>query len=108
MKERRDPFQAIADPTRRDIIELLSQEALTVNQVASHFDISRPAISRHLRILEECGVISYLQVGRARYCQAELAALQEVSDWIIQYQNFWDQRLNKLESLLKEEDQKKN
>ena len=107
MNERRDPFQAIADPTRREILGLLSEEALPVNQVAEQFTISRPAISKHLRILEECGLISFLKVGRERYCQAELAGLQQVSDWVSQYQNFWDQRLNKLEALLKEEDKKK-
>jgi len=107
MNERRDPFQAIADPTRREILGLLSEEALPVNQVAKKFDISRPAVSKHLRILEECGLISFLKVGRERYCQAELATLQQVSDWVNQYQNFWDQRLNKLEALLKEEDKKK-
>ncbi len=103
MIERRDPFQAIADPTRREIIGLLSHEALPVNQVANHFDMSRPAVSKHLRILEECGLISYLKVGRERYCQAELSKLQVVAEWVIQYQNFWNQHLNKLDSLLKKE-----
>lgn len=108
MYERRDPFQAIADPRRREILALLSQEALSVNQVARHFNISRPAISKHLKILQECGLISFLQVGRERYCQAELAQLQPVAEWLLQYQNFWNQRLNTLEDMLRKEDESKN
>ena len=87
---RRDVFQAIADPNRRAIIHLLaSQEKMTVNDVTAHFNISRPAISKHMKILEECGLILIKPVGRERYCEAQLKPLKEVSKWTEQYQSFW-------------------
>ncbi len=75
---RRDVFQAIADPTRRDIINLLSNQTLNLNSVAENFDISRPAISKHIKILTECGLIVIRQQGRERYCVAQLETLSVV------------------------------
>ena len=69
---RRDVFQAIADPTRREIIHLLSRQSLNLNAVADNFEISRPAISKHIKILTECGLIAIRQEGRERYCDAHL------------------------------------
>ena len=99
---RRDVFQAIADPNRRAIINLLAkQEKMTVNEVTAYFDISRPAISKHMKILEECGLILIKPIGRERYCEAQLKPLKEVSKWTEQYQSFWTKKLDALDSFLK-------
>ena len=82
---RRDVFQAIADPTRRQIISMIAQEPLSVNAVAETFNISRQAISNHVKILRECGLISIRRKGRERYCDAKLDKLNEVADWVDQY-----------------------
>jgi DNA-binding transcriptional ArsR family regulator len=107
MEIRRDVFQAIADPNRRAIINLLSKKKLTLNGVAENFDISRPAISKHIKILEECGLIEIEQLGRERYCQAKLKRLNEVSQWIDQYKHFWEERMSSLERYLEEIQSKK-
>lgn len=107
MELRRDVFQAVADPTRRAIIDLLAKESLNLNAVAEHFDISRPAISKHIKILTECGLIDIRQEGRERICQAQLQPLKEVISWTKQYSHFWDKKLNHLQQFLKK-DQKTN
>jgi DNA-binding transcriptional ArsR family regulator len=99
---RRDVFQAIADPTRRAIINMIAGEQLNLNAVADQFDISRPAISKHIKILTECGLIVIKQQGRERYCEAKLAKLNEVSDWVEQYRQFWNAKLDSLENYLEE------
>jgi DNA-binding transcriptional ArsR family regulator len=98
---RRDSFQAIADPTRRAIIELLSRQSLNLNAVADNFEISRPAISKHIRILTECGLVTIRQHGRERYCEASLKKLNEVSEWVDQYKAFWTSKLDALEGYLR-------
>ncbi|MEX0721974.1 MAG: metalloregulator ArsR/SmtB family transcription factor [Balneolaceae bacterium] len=103
----RDVFQAIADSTRREIIHLVADKSLSINDVADNFEISRPAISKHIKILNECGLILIRKKGRKRYCQADLSKLKKVSDWAEQYKKFWSGRLDKLETLLSEEDQQK-
>jgi DNA-binding transcriptional ArsR family regulator len=100
METRRDVFQAIADPTRRAILGLLAAQALTLNAVAEKFPISRPAISKHVKVLEECGLVEIRQKGRERYCAARLDKLGEVSAWIEQYRQFWEQKLDSLEQYL--------
>src|SRR5216117_3062557 len=97
---RRDVFQAIADPTRREIINLIAHHSLNLNSVAENFDISRPAISKHIKILTECGLIIIKQHGRERYCEARLQKLNEVSLWIEQYRVFWTSKLDALENFL--------
>ncbi len=97
---RRDIFQAIADPVRREIIELLSKDQLTVNTIAERFDISRPAISKHLRILEECQVIAMNQRGRERYCEIKPESLIPASLWMDQYRQLWEDRLDNFEEYL--------
>ncbi len=97
---RRDVFQAIADPTRREIINLITHKSLNLNSVAENFDISRPAISKHIKILTECGLVVIKQTGRERFCEARLEKLNEVSDWIEQYRKFWDSKLDALEAYL--------
>jgi DNA-binding transcriptional ArsR family regulator len=95
---RRDVFQAIADPTRRQIIGLLANASLNLNSIADNFGISRPAISRHIRILTECGLVSIKQEGRERYCSADLAQLKTVADWTAQYHQFWMSKIDALEN----------
>jgi DNA-binding transcriptional ArsR family regulator len=97
---RRDVFQAIADPTRREIINLIAHQSMNLNSVADTFDISRPAISRHVKILTECGLLIIRQDGRERYCEANLGKLSEVSRWVQQYEVFWTKKLNDLKSFL--------
>src|SRR5664279_292780 len=105
---RRDVFQAIADPTRRQIISLLTNEALTLNGVAENFSISRPAISKHIKILRECGLIIIRQEGRERYCKMCPEPLQEVNLWAEQYKRFWNDKLNSLEKFLAQKPASKN
>lgn len=97
---RRDAFQAIADPTRREIINMIAGQPLNLNAVAENFDISRPAISKHIKILTECGLIIIKQKGRERYCEAQLHKLSEVSQWLEQYRVFWTRKLDALEHFL--------
>jgi DNA-binding transcriptional ArsR family regulator len=99
---RRDVFHAIADPNRRAIIRLLANQKLTVKAVAEHFPISRPAISRHIKILAESGLVVVHQKGRERLCEARLEKLDEVSDWIEQQQKTWEGRLDRLDEYLNE------
>jgi len=97
---RRDVFQAIADPTRREIINLIAFGSLNLNAIAENFDVSRPAISQHIKILTECGLIVIRKQGRERYCEARLQPLNEVSDWIERYRQMWDQKFERLDQLL--------
>jgi DNA-binding transcriptional ArsR family regulator len=99
---RRDVFQAISDPIRREIILLLSENKLTLNGVSENFKISRPAISKHVRILEECGLVTINQLGRERYCKVNPEPLNEVYDWLSYFDKFWDKKLNALKKLLEE------
>ena len=85
---KRDVFKAIADPTRRKIIDLLFQQTMTLNAIADQFHISRPAISKHIKILTDCGLIIIKQEGRERYCTAQSEPLREVSRWTKQYKSF--------------------
>ncbi len=99
---RRDVFQAIADPNRRAILALLTTQLLTLNGIAEKFDISRPAISKHIKILEQCGLIDIKQQGRERYCEVKMERLNEVSDWIEKYRKIWEEKLDALENYLNE------
>ena len=105
---RRDPFQAIADPTRRAIIQLIAPGPLNLTAVAGQFPISRPAISKHIKILTECGLILIRQKGRERFCEAKLEKLNEVSIWIEQYRQFWESKLDTLELYLDKLQKNKN
>jgi DNA-binding transcriptional ArsR family regulator len=101
---RRDVFQAIADPTRRAIIHLIAQEPMNLNAVAERFDISRPAISKQMKILTECGLVAIRQQGRERFCEVRLQPLAEVSEWIEQYSRFWNAKLDALGNFLEKKD----
>src|SRR6476469_8631344 len=100
IEARRDVFQAIADPTRRQIINLISQNSMNLNTIADNFDISRPAISQHIKILAECGIVVIRQQGRERFCEAKLETLSEVYDWVDQYRQYWNEKFNSLEKYL--------
>jgi DNA-binding transcriptional ArsR family regulator len=99
---RRDVFQAIADPNRRAILGLLANQKLTLNGVAEKFRISRPAVSKHIKILAECGLVEIQRQGRERYCEVRLDKLNEVSNWVEQYRKLWEEKLDSLENYLNE------
>lgn len=101
IEARRDVFQAIADPTRREIIHLIAQQPMNLNAIADNFSISRPAVSQHIKILTECGIVIIKQQGRERFCSAKLDMLSEVSDWIDQYKRFWNTQFDSLDTYLK-------
>jgi DNA-binding transcriptional ArsR family regulator len=97
---RRDIFQAIADPTRRAIITLIALQAMTPNAIAEHFDITRQAVSKHLRILTECEVVKQEQKGREIYYQLEIDKMKEIDQWLEQFRAIWESRFNQLDKLL--------
>jgi DNA-binding transcriptional ArsR family regulator len=99
---RRDVFQAIADPNRRVILGMLCDGQLNVNQVADHFDITRSAVSQHMKILMECGLVVINKKGRERYCEAKLDKLGEIWDWLGQYKKFWEGKFDVMEKVLME------
>ncbi len=101
MIERRDVFQAIADPTRRMIIRKLSHGPLNLTQIGEDFAISKQAIAKHIKVLSECGVISMSQKGREQVCEARLDQLDEVADWVTESRKIWNQRFEKLDKFLK-------
>ncbi len=104
---RRDVYQAIADPTRREILDLVAQKSLNINAVTENFEVSRAAIYKHIRILTECGLLEVEQRGRERFCEARLAPLQEVTDWAGQYRKCWNRKLDSLDTYLKNTQRKK-
>lgn len=97
---RRDVFQAIADPTRRAIITLIALQAMTPNALAEHFDISRQAVSKHLRILTECELVKQDQQGREIYYQLEIKKMKEIDKWLEQFRKIWENRFNQLDNVL--------
>jgi DNA-binding transcriptional ArsR family regulator len=104
---KRDVFQAIADPTRRAIIQMLAHEPMNVNAVSDHFSVTRAAVYKHMKILTESGLLVLTQQGRERICEAKLEKLDEVSEWIEKYRKEWNHRLDALEEYLEELQSKK-
>ncbi len=102
MRARRDVYQAIADPTRRAIIGMLAEQPQNVNAIAEHFDITRQAISLHVKILSDCGLIFIRKEGRDHICEARLDSLCEVSVWVEQYKKHWESKLDSLENYLEQ------
>lgn len=102
MITRRDVFQAIADPVRREIILKIAAAPLNLNAIADNFDISRQAVSKHMQILTECGLVEITQKGRERYCQAKMEKLDEVGNWLAESKKLWINRFEKLDHYLKE------
>jgi DNA-binding transcriptional ArsR family regulator len=99
---RRDVFQAIADPTRREIIQRIAKTPLNLNAIAADFDISRQAVSKHIQILTECGLVVITQKGRERFCEARLGKLNEVISWVEQSKKQWAGKFEKLDNYLNE------
>ena len=99
-KMKRDVFQAIADPTRREILNMLSYQPMNVNTIAENFEVSRTAVYKHMKMLSECGLIVVTQQGRERYCEARLEQLSEVATWVEQYRKHWSMQLDSLEQYL--------
>lgn len=97
---RRDVFQAIADPTRRAIIALLALQAMTPNALAEHFDTTRQAVSKHLRILTECELVKQQHQGREIYYQLEIEKMKEIDKWLEQYRKIWETRFSQLDDVL--------
>lgn len=100
METRRDIFQAIADPTRRAILTLIALQAMTPNAIAEHFDSSRQAVSKHIRILTECELITQNQQGREIYYQLEVNKMKEIDKWLNQFRKIWENRFSQLDEVL--------
>ena len=100
MDIRRDIFQAIADPTRRAIIALIAIQAMTPNALAEHFQTSRQAVSKHIKILTECQLVRPQQQGREIYYSLEIEKMKEIDKWIDQFRNIWETRFNQLDNVL--------
>lgn len=95
-----DAFQVIADPSRRHMLQLLSKDSLTINGLAENFDMSRPAVSKHVKILHAAGFITIQDIGRERYCVLKQDGFNELQQWINYFDKFWSTKLKKLEFLL--------
>lgn len=102
MNLRRDVFQAIADPTRRAILMLVASQAMTAGTIASNFDTSRPTVSKHLQILTECALLKQEQNGREIYYHINPENMKEVAEFIEPFRKMWEDRFNKLETIMKE------
>jgi DNA-binding transcriptional ArsR family regulator len=100
MKARRDVYQAIADPTRRAIIQLIAAEPLDIKSLTERFDMSQQAISLHVKLLADCGLVQMEQRGRNRFCQPKLDKLAEVAEWAAKYRQHWESRLDNMEAYL--------
>ena len=105
---KRDVFQAIADPTRRSIIALIAMQAMTPNAIAEHFDTSRQAVSKHLRILAECALVQQEQKGREIYYSLEIEKMKEIDEWLEQYRKIWETRFEQLGEVLEVMRKQKN
>lgn len=100
MEYRRDVFQAIADPTRREILRMLIREPQNLSSLAENFKMSRQAVSLHVRILDECDVIEVRKQGRERYCELKPGSLSEIARWLEPFRKLWEDRLDQLDDLL--------
>lgn len=97
---KRDVFQAIADPTRRTILALIALQAMTPNALAEHFNTSRQAVSKHIKILAECELVKQKQVGREIYYQLEVTKMKEIDNWLAQFKTLWEDRFSQLDQIL--------
>ena len=100
MKLRRDPFQAIADPTRRAILVLLATQAMSAGAIAENFNVARPTISKHIAVLNECDLITSNQKGREIYYELKIDKMKEIDNWLAQFKKIWEGRYNQLDNLL--------
>ena len=95
-----DAFQVIGDPSRRKMLMLLSSDSMTINNLAENFDMSRPAVSKHVKVLYNAGFISIRDIGRERYCTLKKDGFDELQNWISYFDRFWTSKLKKLETIL--------
>ena len=102
-----DVFQVVADPSRRQMMQMLSKESMTINALAENFDMSRPAVSKHIKIMHTAGFISITDIGRERHCTLKQDGFNELQEFINYFDKFWDSKLNKLEALLNNKAKKK-
>ena len=100
MEVRRDIFQAIADPTRRAIIALIAVQAMTPNALAEHFNTSRQAVSKHIKILTECDLVKQEQQGREIYYSLQVQKMKEIDKWLDQFRKLWESQFNQLDKVL--------
>lgn len=100
MKLRRDPFQAIADPTRRAILVLLASQTMSAGAIAENFKVARPTISKHIQILNECELITSSQKGREIFYELKIENMKEIDNWLTQFRRIWESRFNQLDNLL--------
>src|SRR5690242_13585569 len=105
---RRDVFQAIADPHRRAIIGFIAEQAMTPNGLAAHFDMTRQAVSKHLRILTECQLVRQERSGMEIYYQLNVSKMQEIDKWLDQFRHMWETRFNQLDDVLQPLKTRKN
>lgn len=100
MEKRRDVFQAIADPTRREILGMVAKEPLNLNSIAENFDMSRPAVSQHIKVLDESGLVVMRKKGRQRFCYIRPQKMKEVDNWLEQFRRLWEDRFDQLDQVL--------
>lgn len=106
LQNNHDCFQALADPNRREILLLLAQEKQSINTIADNFDISRPAVSKHIKVLEQAGFIMITDQGRERYCELAQDGFEEIQQWINYFELYWHAKMQSLENYLKNKKQK--
>jgi DNA-binding transcriptional ArsR family regulator len=95
-----DVFQVLADPSRREILEMLTKNSYNINSISGNFSMSRPAVSKHIKILEEAGFVTIKTVGRERYCALDQKGFNEIRQWINHFDKFWIQKLKNLETIM--------
>lgn len=95
-----DVFQVIADPSRRQILQLLTQDSYNINRISENFEMSRPAVSKHIKILQTAGFVSIKEIGRERYCSLNVDGFNEIKDWMKHFDQFWNNKLRNLEMAL--------
>jgi DNA-binding transcriptional ArsR family regulator len=100
MKLRRDPFQAIADPTRRAILVLLAAQTMTAGAIADNFNVARPTISKHMQVLSECDLVQSNPKGREIFYELKVDKMKEIDNWLAQFRKIWEDRYNQLDKLL--------
>jgi DNA-binding transcriptional ArsR family regulator len=106
-QHRLDVFQVIADPNRRQILHLLSKDSSTINSLAENFDMSRPAVSKHIKVLYNAGFISIQDIGRERHCILKQDGFKQLNEWLAYYDKFWGDKLDKLGALMNDKMNKK-
>lgn len=102
-----DCFQALADPNRREILQMLTKEKQSINAIAENFDISRPAVSKHIKVLEQAGFITITDQGRERFCELDTSGFEELQQWISYFEVYWHAKMQSLDHYLKNKKRKK-